>query len=447
MASTIKRPDGHKWVQFVDEDRKRQTIRLGKTSKKDADLVKSLCESLLSCRKLGTEPSEKVVGLLAQHPTIREHLAKHGLCELPSEKAEAITLNAWLDIYMESRGDVGEGTRESYRNTVECLRMRLGETKLDEITEQDAANFRTWLLTKGNRRSKKTKRLAPATVSRRIRHCRKVFKSAIAARKLTANPFEPVKGGTEVNTDRQHFVSREVISDVLKQADVTWQTIIALSRYGGLRTPSETLTLRWDQIDQNSMTIVGKGTDGQPRIRKCPIFPELRSFFEAASKHKTDEFVVPGFAGRVDRNLGTQFHRLIKKAGHEIWERAFHNMRASRETELVQTFPAKDVAQWLGNSEPTAMKHYVMALDENFQRALGEAESEASEADSKQNPKQHAAAQDCINWKEVAKNLPKTVGSQPYAVTCVSKLLKKATLLGLEPRMSEPKSDVLPITP
>ena len=39
---------------------------------------------------------------------------------------------------------------------------------------------------------------------------------------------------------------------------------------------------------------------------------------------------------------------------------------ASRETELMARYPAKDVSAWLGNSVPVAMRHYAMATDESF---------------------------------------------------------------------------------
>ncbi|WP_146598230.1 hypothetical protein [Novipirellula aureliae] len=44
-------------------------------------------------------------------------------------------------------------------------------------------------------------------------------------------------------------------------------------------------------------------------------------------------------------------------------------MRASRETELLARYPAKDVVSWIGNSVPVAMKSYAMATDEAFQAA------------------------------------------------------------------------------
>ena len=90
------------------------------------------------------------------------------------------------------------------------------------------------------------------------------------------------KSSVKVN----EFVPREVVDKLMKKANPVWQVILGLSRYGGLRTPSETLSLRWDDIDWelNRMSIQepkfehheGRG------IRSCPIFPELRPILDEA---------------------------------------------------------------------------------------------------------------------------------------------------------------------
>ena len=60
----------------------------------------------------------------------------------------------------------------------------------------------------------------------------------------------------------------------------------AESRYGGLRTPSETLSLRWEDIDweMNRMSIPEPKVEHHEGrgIRSCPIFPELRSILDEA---------------------------------------------------------------------------------------------------------------------------------------------------------------------
>src|SRR6185437_14370054 len=43
----------------------------------------------------------------------------------------------------------------------------------------------------------------------------------------------------------------------------------------------------------------------------------------------------------------------------QSWPRLFHNLRASRETELVESYPVQVVTSWLGNTPSAAMRHYL----------------------------------------------------------------------------------------
>ena len=52
------------------------------------------------------------------------------------------------------------------------------------------------------------------------------------------------------------------------------------------------------------------------------------------------------------------------------WPRLWHNLRASRQTELADQFPAHVVCQWLGNSEDVAREHYLSMTSEHVQRAI-----------------------------------------------------------------------------
>ena len=105
-------------------------------------------------------------------------------------------------------------------------------------------------------------------------------------------------------------------------------------------------------------------------IRICPMFPELRPYLEAAwdAAPEGAEFVVTRYR-QSSQNLRTTLLGIQERAGVAPWPKLFQNLRASRETELMARYPAKDVASWLGNSVPVAMKHYAMATDESFQSA------------------------------------------------------------------------------
>ena len=75
-------------------------------------------------------------------------------------------------------------------------------------------------------------------------------------------------------------------------------------------------------------------------------------------------------AGWLNANLRTTFEKIVRRAGLQTWPRLFHNLRASRETELVESYPIQVVTSWLGNTPSVAMRHYLMTTDEHFETAI-----------------------------------------------------------------------------
>src|SRR5262249_61829280 len=79
-------------------------------------------------------------------------------------------------------------------------------------------------------------------------------------------------------------------------------------------------------------------------------------------------------------NLRTAFNKLVRRAGVEAWPRLFHNLRSSRETELLDSFPVHVVALWMGHDAKVSLKHYAQTTEDHFDRATGGAESGAQAA-------------------------------------------------------------------
>ncbi len=122
--------------------------------------------------------------------------------------------------------------------------------------------------------------------------------------------------------------------------------------------------------------------------RLVPIFPELpphlRGAFEAAEPG-TEYVVTRCRDGAV--NLRTQLERIIRRAGLQPWPKLFHNLRATRETELAETFPLHVVCAWIGNSSAIAAKHYLQVTDEHFEAAIkGEGAGEKAAQNPTQQP-------------------------------------------------------------
>src|SRR5436190_2021364 len=79
-------------------------------------------------------------------------------------------------------------------------------------------------------------------------------------------------------------------------------------------------------------------------------------------------------------------------AGLERWPRLFHNLRASRQTELSEDFPSHVVCAWLGNSEDIAREHYLKVTDAHFEKASGALQKALQSGASQRRMASHSVA-------------------------------------------------------
>ena len=147
--------------------------------------------------------------------------------------------------------------------------------------------------------------------------------------------------------------------------------IITLARIGGLH-PNEIKVLRWSDIDEanHRFTVFNAKMRLNKRLyeREIPLFPEIRRNWTRLRLGNEDkEFVI----NCSPHDWLGQFNRISECAGIGKIPRPFDNMRASRATEVCNQHGAKKESVWLGHSEKTAMKHYLMVTDEDYAIAAG----------------------------------------------------------------------------
>src|SRR5262249_827120 len=107
--------------------------------------------------------------------------------------------------------------------------------------------------------------------------------------------------------------------------------------------------------------------DGAERM--IPLFPELKPYLDECYDLAPEGAVyVIGTYRDVTKNFRTRFMKIIRRAGLTPWPKPFHNLRASRQTELAAAYPIHVVCAWIGNSEMIAKKHYLKVTDEDFER-------------------------------------------------------------------------------
>ena len=374
MASISTDSSGCRRIQFVNEEGKRKAIRLGKVSLRKAEEwirhIEQMSEATRFSQNLDLATQSWAEGLSDE---LYEKLVSVGL--MPSRQTHVSRLKPFLDTYIEGRKDVKPATKIVWNQVSGSLVSHFGaDRKLSSITEADADDFKQHLIGEG---------FASTTVHKRLQFSRMLFKQAMKRRVISRNPFAEVSATAVIPEERKSFVNRDIIEKLLTVCDTTWKSIIGLARYGGLRTPSETLSLRWEDIDwaKRRVLVTSPKTEHLPdgATRLMPLFPELAAILKKALEEapKDAVYVVderyrkPAMTanGWANANLRTQLLRLLNRVDLKSWPRLFHNLRASRETELVAQFPIHVVAHWLGNTPEIAMKHYLRVTEADFANA------------------------------------------------------------------------------
>jgi hypothetical protein len=254
MASIARDRNGLKRVLFFNPYGDRKTIRLGKASMHDARTVVTQVEWLVSAKMNGTTPEPATLQWLSSiSDDLHSKLAKQGLVQ-PRVKVEQATLGPFLESYIAGRSDVKESTATVYGHTKRCLIEYFGADKfLNEITPGDADDWRRWLTRAVNETNLKEggQALADNTARRRCGIAKQFFRAAIRRRLIGENPFADMKGvGVVAKRDRDYFLCRGDTEKVFNACpNGEWKLIFALSRYGGLRCPSEHLSLTWGDVN------------------------------------------------------------------------------------------------------------------------------------------------------------------------------------------------------
>ena len=347
-------------VSFTDENKKRRFIRLAGVSKKDAEVIANKIRSIVSAKVSGEPLSPNVIEWLGTRADyIYDKLAK---VELIRPRC-SLTVPKYFEQYADEKGQQkSESWRMNHGITLKKLEAYFSDMPLVEITDDDAQTFRKHL----------ADNYAQATVSGDIKRIKTAFRKAMKDKLIFTSPFEEVVAGDQSNDERKYFITRDVIAKVLDTCpNAEWRLLVSLVRFGGLRNPSETLALKWEHVNWTEKTIRipgSKGKDGEIRWRTIPIFNELieplREAFDADHEHCITK--IRGSAN----SLRNRFERILKRAGfpkEKLWPRLWHNLRASRDTELSNELPAHEVSLLMGNSPKVSNKHYKMMSPEHFE--------------------------------------------------------------------------------
>jgi len=364
MASISTDSNGNRTIQFIAGDRRRRSIRLGKLDMKTTRDVKRRIEDL-NAAKISNQPLSRDLAewLNDIEPSFYQRLVAVDLVARREEVARHIPLSEFLNDFLAKREGAKESTLSAIRVAINRINAYFGDdTPIASITPGEADDWLTWMKVK--------KKYEPPTIARQVKHAKRFFRSAVRLKLIKENPFEDLRGGSKQNNEsRREFISLEVAIKVLDALpDAEFRLIFALSRFAGLRCPSEHLALQWSDFDWEQSRFSCRSP--KTGLRIVPIFSELKPYLDEVYHAASDGAVNVISRRRASaQRWGVTLERALERAGITRWEKIFHNLRASRQTELSALYPIATVCRWFGNTVEVADLHYLSALERDFERA------------------------------------------------------------------------------
>lgn len=378
MASIATDPAKRRRIQFSDQDGKRQTLRLGKVSMKQCELVRGHVEELANAKAANTAvPKATVDWVAGLGDVLHARLERVGLVE-PRIRPNTWTVAAWVRKYIEGKVDATESTICNMKQAEVTLAEYLGSDKrLEDVTAADAEGYASFLRARKCKRGSPDRRMAEATVRRQCRRAKQFFAGAVDARVLVSNPLAKLKCADVVDKSRQRYVSEAEINALLDACpDTDWKLVLALAYYGGLRCPSEIHALTWADVNWSTkhLTVRSKKTrrDSHGGIRHVPVCPELATLLLAAFSEAGEgaEQVIARPLNKA--NLRTTLYKFMDRAGVERFGKPFQNMRCSCETNWLSAgIPEYQVSEWIGHEVSVSRRHYDIVRREYAELVTG----------------------------------------------------------------------------
>lgn len=350
MASLTTRPNKTREIRTVPR-LGRKVIRLGRVSAKQARGILVHVEAL-EAQALNGYPAPDATQrwLRTIDDVLADRLAKSGLIK----GVTRYTLDRWIaERIKQTEKTAVPGTVARLRQSERAAVAYIGNKYLHDITAGECIDYAASL---------RTGKLAEATIRKRLGDLKQWLGQAVRHGLIDRNPMDGI--ATTVPATKHHaYIDDATALAVMNELPTAVQrAAFALSRWGGLRSFSEHCRLRWSDIDwhKERFTVHGKGKVE----REVPLFPELvaplHDLYEITARGTVEVF--PGMKAATSF-MRRPVQKAIKDAGFKPWPRLFHNLRASRQTDLIDKYgleKIKTICSWIGNRPDEAIKSYLI---------------------------------------------------------------------------------------
>lgn len=368
MASIGKTPYGY--ALYFRCDGRRKCVRLAGLGEDAAERAKYHVEVALRAHRLSQPISVRTLDWLYHSAPRGVFAALSDLGIVDDRRMLASALHSWITVKV---GRVSTRRIEQMERVGAALGKSLGDVELEAITADRLTLWSEQLL----------EQFARNTVAGHCAMVRQFFAWAVRERLLSESPAGGLSGAF-ARSERLVEVPGAGVNVLCLAAestsDMELATALRLARWGGLRA-AEVLRVRLEDIDARAMELTVRDTKRQHHghgSRIVPIFAELRPVLEYAQLRDSDRgaagrrgLLVPDLGSRTSSAATQRMRRLCQTLQIAMWPRPWQNMRATRESELMDAFSLKDACKWIGNSPDVAMKHYALVRSTEFDRAVG----------------------------------------------------------------------------
>jgi len=375
--ATLKKRSGIYYVRYIADGQgdSRRSFSTGTDSDRDANSICDLVDVILACKRSGRSlpgiEQFKLDEIAVSNRKFYQRLVDHDLAEpIEEPEIEVRTLGELVNKFIETgRSTAKPRTVTTWQQAERLLFERFDRNlPVNEFTRENAIQFRSHLLARTpTDLDPNRKPLAESTTRRRCRCVKQMFAYAVEIDWVSKNPFNTKHVPTsQPRAQDKHYLTPEIAERILEHfPDCRWRLLFTLSRFGGLRVPSELAPLEWSDVDweRGRLRVRSPKTEHHEghEDRVIPIWPEIMEELQSCwdATEPGEKHVFPMIQDKSNSWCRKYVVQAIKKAKVQTWPKLFNAMRASAIHDArLRGFSKEAIDSWFGNSDKVRVSNY-----------------------------------------------------------------------------------------
>ena len=268
---------------------------------------------------------------------------------------------------------LARSTQTNVRAFLETMREFFGERSIADIDAKLVTDYRNYRKSQPSKNDP-TRRVKGATVNREMSYLRCMFNFAIQRKYLSENPTKGVKQLDE-RRDRpaKRMVTVEEEQRILEYAPAYLRIAIVLLAQSGVRTYSEGLSLRWDQVDfDRNLILLGGETKSEGSSEPVPLTGIAREVLLRWKKEQagTSPFVFPSPVkpNRPIRSVKTAWTTTLRNA--KVAHFPIYHLRHVFCTRLSGVAADAVVQRAMRHLSPETKRRYQLGMTEQIRQGV-----------------------------------------------------------------------------